>query len=83
MEETATVGTSGRAMVAVVLLEVMRVGVLAVVLGFLGCRRVLNCLALSPAAPPPEPVAKELGSFFADSLDTEIIRKAAISIRSM
>jgi hypothetical protein len=83
MEETATVGTSGRAIVAVVLLEVMRVGVFAVVLGFLGCRRVLNCLALSPAAPPPEPVVKELGSFFADSLDTEIIRKAAISIRSM
>jgi hypothetical protein len=49
MEETATVGTSGRAMVAVALFEVMRVGVFAVVLGFFGCRRVLNCLARSPA----------------------------------
>ena len=60
----------------------MRVGVFAVVLGFFGCRRVLNCLARSPAAPPPEPVANELGSFLADSLVTEMMRKAAMSTRT-
>jgi hypothetical protein len=43
--DIATEGRSGKAIVAVVFLEVMRAGVLAVVFGFFGCRRVWNCLA--------------------------------------
>ena len=70
-------------MVADAFFVVMRVGVFAVVFGFFGCRRVWNCLAFSPAAPPPEPVEKLPGSFFEDSFETEIIKNAAISTRMM
>ena len=50
--DTATAGMSGKAMVADAFFDMMRAGVFATDLGFLGWARVLNCLALSPAAPP-------------------------------
>ncbi|NBR32871.1 MAG: hypothetical protein EBT84_12080 [Sphingomonadaceae bacterium] len=81
-EATEEVGRSGREMVAVELLEVMRAAFLAIDLGFLGWARVLNCLALSPAAPPPWPVEKESGSFFTESVTVEMTQMAAMRIRT-
>ena len=80
-DDIDTEGTSGKAIVAEALFVVIRAGVFAVVFGLFGCSRVWNCLAFSPAAPPPEPVAKLPGSFLTDSFVTEIIRKAAISTK--
>ena len=81
-EATDEVGRSGREIVAVLLLEVMRAAFFAIVLGFLGWARVLNCLALSPAAPPPWPVEKESGSFLTESVTVEITQIAAMRMRT-
>ena len=74
------VGRSGRAIAALALLEVIRVVVFAIDFGFFGCARVLKALALSPAAPPPEPVEKLSGSFFTESVTVEMTQIAAMRI---
>ena len=78
---TEEAGRSGREMAAFGLLEVIRAAFFASVLGFLGWTRVLNCLARSPAAPPPWPVEKESGSFLIESVTVEITQIAAMMIR--
>ena len=70
-ELAAVEGMSGRAKVELLDFEVIRAEVFAKFLTFFGCSLCSNALALSPAAPPPEPVAKVSGSVFALSVQLE------------
>ena len=80
-EAEAELGISGRAMEAEALLEVMRVVVLASDLTFFGCTLRSVFFTRSPPEPPPAPVAKALGSFFALSVTVETTKAAAMNTR--
>ena len=80
-EAEAELGMSGSAIDADALLEVMRVVVLASDLTFLGWILCWVFLTRSPPEPPPAPVAKVFGSFFALSVTVETTKAAAMKTR--
>jgi len=82
-EGVEVVGRSGRASVELDDFEVMRAGFFARFLAFFGWSLCSKTLALSPAAPPPAPVAKVSISFLAVSVQLEMTQAAKKISRPM
>jgi hypothetical protein len=80
LEET---GRSGSEIVALAFLEVIREAFFARVFAFFGTTLCGWFFARSPALPPPAPVEKLSGSFFAASLTVETTQSPAEKISNI